>query len=103
MDYTMKADVQPERLLLHRRHVAIAFDCSQAQVCKYDHWDRSKPCKPEGDLHPRRIPGQRAVRYDPDEVRALVRRWLDASPEELADLDRRAREARIEAAHSVTA
>lgn len=63
------------KLILRRRAVAEALDCSQAQVIKFER---------AGLLHPRKLQDGplklRMVTYDPAEVTALAKRLLEAPP-----------------------
>jgi predicted site-specific integrase-resolvase len=54
-------------LLDRRRDAARKLAVSESQILK---WER------DGLLHPIRVPGIRAVRYDASEVEALAKRWI---------------------------
>jgi hypothetical protein len=61
------------KLILRRKAVADALDCSQAQIIKFER---------AGLLHPRKLKDGplklRMVTYDPAEVAALAKRLLES-------------------------
>jgi hypothetical protein len=60
-------DAVGDALLDRRRDAARKLSVSESQVMKFER---------EGILHPIRVPGIRAVRYDANEVADLAKRWI---------------------------